>query len=127
VLAVRTDWAETERNLSSRLIRAVWRAGRWLSQHGSSLLAAEMLSRPHYLNLAPELLDRALSGRLMINASGDERQVPRFVEFHAGAAGFPWRSQAEWIGQQLAQRYGLDVDDGRVFEPLESERTNFEH
>ena len=36
------------------------------------------------------------------------REVPGFVEFHAGAASFPWRSQAEWIGQQMAARLGLD-------------------
>ena len=30
VLAVRTDWAETEPHLLGKLMRAVWRAGRWL-------------------------------------------------------------------------------------------------
>ena len=30
VLATRTDWAETEPHLLARLMRAVWRAGRWL-------------------------------------------------------------------------------------------------
>lgn len=32
VLAVRTDWAETEPDLLGRLMRAVWKAGRWLSK-----------------------------------------------------------------------------------------------
>ncbi|MEL6958748.1 MAG: ABC transporter substrate-binding protein, partial [Pseudomonadota bacterium] len=31
VLAVRTDWAETEPDLTGRLLRAVWKAGRWLA------------------------------------------------------------------------------------------------
>ncbi|MEM9638832.1 MAG: CmpA/NrtA family ABC transporter substrate-binding protein, partial [Pseudomonadota bacterium] len=63
VLAVRQEWAETEKSLLFRLIRAVWRAGRWLAQDGSALLAAEMLSRPAYLNLSSEVLERALSGQ----------------------------------------------------------------
>lgn len=108
VLAVRADWADTERSLLNRLIRAVWRAGQWLAQDGSAVLATELLGRPEYLDVAPDLIDRALSGRLAINAAGEERSVPRFVEFCHGAANFPWRSQAEWIGRQLALRTHSD-------------------
>jgi len=108
VLAVRDDWAKAEPALLGRLIRAVWRAGRWLSDPGTRTLTAELLSRPEYLDIAPEILDRSLSGRLVISPRGDMREVPGFVEFHAGAATFPWRSQAEWIGHQMASRLGLD-------------------
>lgn len=108
VLAVRSDWAEQEGALLGRLIRAVWRAGRWLADPGSHTLAAELLARPACLNLPAEMLERALTGRLVISPAGEERQVPGFVEFHRGAASFPWRSQAEWIGLQLAARTGLE-------------------
>ncbi|MBN9887386.1 ABC transporter substrate-binding protein [Salipiger abyssi] len=108
VLAVRSDWADAEPELMGRLIRAVWRAGRWLAEPGSPMLAAELLSRSQYLDLPPEILDRALTGRLVISPQGEERTVPGFVEFHHNAATFPWRSQAEWIGLQLAARTGLD-------------------
>lgn len=114
VLAVRRDWAETERSLLSRLVRAVWRAGRWLAQDGSSTLTAELLSRATYLDLAPELIDRALTGRLVINGGGEERSTDRFVEFSLGAATFPWRSQAEWIADRLAQRTGGDTTQART-------------
>lgn len=114
VLAVRRDWAETERSLLNRLIRAVWRAGRWLAQDGSNMLTAELLSRPGYLDLAPELIDRALSDRLVINSHGEERATARFVEFSLGAATFPWRSQAEWIADRLAQRTGADAALARL-------------
>jgi NitT/TauT family transport system ATP-binding protein len=30
------------------------------------------------------------------------------LEFHAGAANFPWRSQAIWIATRIADRLGLD-------------------
>ncbi|MBE9637608.1 ABC transporter substrate-binding protein [Salipiger mangrovisoli] len=110
VLAVRSDWAETEQSLLGRLIRATWRAGRWLAEPDSRSLASEILSRPDYLGVPAEVLDRALTGRMVISAQGEERQVPRMLEFHSGAATFPWRSQAEWIGRQLAARAGLDPD-----------------
>jgi len=108
VLAVRDAWATAEPALVARLIRAVWRAGRWLADPASRMLTAELLSRGAYLDLAPEIIDRALTGRLVISSRGEMREVPRFVEFHAGAATFPWRSQAEWIGLQMAARLGLD-------------------
>ncbi len=108
VLATRSDWADSEPEVVARLIRAVWRAGKWVAEPTSRTLATELLSRPAYLNLQPDILDRSLSGRLVISASGEERSVPQFVEFHHGAATFPWRSQAEWIGTQMAARIGLD-------------------
>ncbi len=113
VLAVRRDWAETERSLLHRLIRATWRAGRWLAQDGSTILATELLSRSSYLDLPPEIIERSLAGRLVISASGEERKTERFIAFSGGAASFPWRSQAEWMGQQLADRTGLDPAQAR--------------
>ena len=107
---MREDWARSEPALLGRLIRATWQAGRWLADPSSRTLTAELLSRPEYLNLAPEVIDRSLSGRMVISPTGAQRDVPGFVEFHHGAANFPWRSQAEWIGLELAARLGLDRD-----------------
>ncbi|SPF79849.1 CmpA/NrtA family ABC transporter substrate-binding protein [Pseudoprimorskyibacter insulae] len=108
VLATRAGWAEQEPALAGRLIRAVWRAGRWLSDPASRVVAAEILSRPQYLNLPVDILDRALLGDFQVSRQGDHRTVEGFVEFHKGLATFPWRSQAEWMGYRLATRTGLD-------------------
>lgn len=108
VLATRTDWAETEPHLLGRLMRAVWRAGRWLSQPDSRTAAAELLSRSKWLDVPSEVIDRALSGHLTISPSGETRETPVFLEFHRGAANFPWRSQAKWIACQVARRTGQD-------------------
>jgi NitT/TauT family transport system ATP-binding protein len=107
VLATRTGWAEAEPEIAGRLLRAVWRAGRWLGQAENRMMASELLAAPGRLAL-PELIERALTGRIVISGQGEERHVPGFVEFFAGAATFPWRSQAAWIGRRLAARYGLD-------------------
>lgn len=109
VLAMRNDWLDAEQSLSARMIRCVWRAGQWLSLPGSADLASELLSRPTAMGLAPEISERALTGQLIISPGGDLRRVPNFLEFHKGAASFPWRSQAKWIGGRLANRHGREV------------------
>lgn len=108
VLAVRTDWAEEETELTARLMRAVWKSCRWLGKASSQTAAAEILSRPENLNMSAEIVDRALTGKLVINAHGDTKSCQGFVDFFDGAASFPWRSQAAWIGAQLARRLGMD-------------------
>jgi ABC-type nitrate/sulfonate/bicarbonate transport system substrate-binding protein len=109
VLATRTGWAESEPDLAGRLIRAIWRAGRWLGQPANHSIAADLLAAPGRLAVGSEVIERVLTGRLLIAPFGTERLVPRFIEFHAGAANFPWRSQAAWIGSRLAKRHGLDL------------------
>lgn len=109
VLAVRTDWAETEPDLLGRMMRAVWKAGRWLSNPGVAATASDLLSRKAYLDVPSELIDRALSGHLTVTARGEHRQIDGFVEFHRGAADFPWRSQAKWIMRQLQLSHGTGV------------------
>lgn len=108
VLAVRTQWAADNPELTGRLMRAVWKAARWLGTSGAETTASELLSRESYLDLSPEIIDRALTGRFVINARGEAAECPGFIEYHAGAANFPWRSQAAWIGAQMAGRLGLD-------------------
>lgn len=111
VLATRADWAETEPHLLARVMRAVWRAGKWLSDPASRTAAAELLSRPRWLDVPSEVIDRALVGDLTVSPTGDMRKVPGFLEFHHGAASFPWRSQGKWIAHQLAPRAGLAPSD----------------
>lgn len=109
VLAMRNDWVDAEQSLSARLVRAVWRAGHWLSAPGSADLASELLSRSHALGLPADILERAITGQLILSPAGELRRVPHFLEFHAGAASFPWRSQAKWIGARLAARHGKPI------------------
>ncbi|MEX3017590.1 ABC transporter substrate-binding protein [Gymnodinialimonas hymeniacidonis] len=108
VLATRAEWADTEPHLLGRLMRSVYRAGRWLAREDSRTTAAELLSRRQWLDVPSELIDRALSGHLTISPSGDVREIENFLEFHNGAASFPWRSQAKWIARQICSRTNMD-------------------
>jgi two-component system, oxyanion-binding sensor len=108
VLATRKGWADAHPDLAGPLLRAVWRAGQWLGEASNWMTASEVLAERGRIDVAPELIERALEGRITISPRGEERHTPHLIEFFAGAATFPWRSQAAWIGQQLARRYGLD-------------------
>ncbi|MDP5306927.1 CmpA/NrtA family ABC transporter substrate-binding protein [Paracoccus spongiarum] len=110
VLATRRGWFEANPDRGGALMRAVWRACRWLDQPESRATASEMLARDDALAIEPEVIERALSSRLLLSATGDGVDSPGFIAFHDGAANFPWRSQAAWIGRQMSQRLRLDAD-----------------
>lgn len=99
---------EARPETAEALMRAVWRAARWLGESSNTATAAGILGRADYLDMHPDLLERALTGRLAINPAGDERLAPRFIEFFAAAANFPWRSQGLWIAEALAKLSGAD-------------------
>lgn len=100
--------AEGDPDRTGRLMRALWRAGRWLDRPDNRGTAAEILARAAYLNLSPEVVERGLLGRLHVTAAGDLRDYPDFVRFHAQGATFPWRSIGAMLGARLAARHGLD-------------------
>ena len=110
VLAVRAGWAEAEPDLAGRLMRAVWRAGRWLGRAENLGVASELLAAPDRLGVSAEVIERVLTGRMVISPDGQERRVPPVIDYFSGAATFPWRSQAAWIGLRLARRYGLEPE-----------------
>ncbi|SHH02938.1 ABC transporter substrate-binding protein [Cognatishimia maritima] len=107
VLAVRESWAEENDETVSGLMRAVWRACCWLSDEKNLTMAAEVLSTGAYLGINSEVIDRALSGRFIINSTGDMRRVENFLRFEGNGVCFPWLSQGRWIAERLSQRYGL--------------------
>ncbi|WP_126974639.1 ABC transporter substrate-binding protein [Frigidibacter oleivorans] len=107
-LVMRRDIAEADPDRTGRLMRALWRAGRWLDQPDNRGTAAELICRPDYLNLQPEVAERGLQGRFLISGQGEARQVPEFISFHEGAATFPWKSVAALFAERMALQHGLD-------------------
>lgn len=107
-LVLTRDFAEGRPEETGRLMRAVWRACRWLDRSENRATAAEILSRPEYLNLPPELSERGLMDRLHVSAAGEVRHYPGFIRFHDGAANFPWRSLAALLARRIAALHGLE-------------------
>lgn len=108
VLAMTRAAVDADPGRVAPLLRAVWRAARWLGEPGNAMTAAELVGAPRHLNVSPEILERCLSGRFVVDGSGREVRVPRAIEFFAGAASFPWRSQALWFAEWLARTAGAD-------------------
>lgn len=109
-LVLRKSMAEDQPEVTGRLMRAVWRAGRWLDVAENRGTAAEILSQGAYLNLSSELTERGLTGRMLVSPAGELRIAPDFIAFHSGAATFPWKSLAALIARRIALRHGLPVD-----------------
>ncbi|MEL7175046.1 MAG: CmpA/NrtA family ABC transporter substrate-binding protein [Pseudomonadota bacterium] len=101
VLAARHEWVESHKDEVRRLLRALEPAMRWLDTPGNKPLAVEILARSEHLNIAPELIDPAISGMLTPALGAPPVPVERFLLFHQHAAHFPWRSQAAWIATRL--------------------------
>jgi len=110
VLTVRHDWTETHKDAAHSLLRGVWRAARWLSDPQNAGTASEILARAAYVNVAAEVIEAALQGRIGTDRIGFGYHTERFVEFFDAAATFPWKSQGAWIANRLASRTGLERD-----------------
>lgn len=107
-LVLRRDFTAERPHITGRLMRALWRAGRWLDDAANRGTAADILSRPEYLDLPPELAERGLRGRLMISSAGEMRECPDFIAFHRDGATFPWKSVAALFATRMIRDHGLD-------------------
>lgn len=102
VVGMRADWAEERPDTVAAVIRAVYRAGLWCANAANHREAAKIMSGSNYLNAAPEIVMRALSGSLDVG-NGELRQVPDFFVTNARAANFPWKSHALWYYSQMVR------------------------
>ena len=104
VLAVR---AGGDPGLGAALVRTVVRAGVWLDDPGNVTLASEMLAAGA-LALPMDVIERALTGRIVLRRGDAPVEVPGLLRLGGQAAHFPWRSQGAWIGDRLARAHGGD-------------------
>lgn len=108
VLAARHEWIEENTHAVGALMRAVARAAAWLDTPKNRPLAIEILARSAHLDLPHTALDHALMGSFATQFGAEPVEVPGFLRFHNRAANFPWRSQAAWIGAEIARLAGID-------------------
>ncbi|MEO1746612.1 MAG: ABC transporter substrate-binding protein [Pseudomonadota bacterium] len=93
VLGVARDKVEQEPETVSALVRACHAAAAWCGAADNHDDLAQLLSRPAYLDAAPDVIRAALAG-------------PAAYEPFAKAATFPWVSHALWFYTQLV-RWGM--------------------
>lgn len=101
LIGMREAWAERNPETVAAIIRAIYKAALWAQAPENRLAAAEIMSRPPYLNLPAEIVSRALTGEI----DGGVRKVlvPDYFIPHAGAANFPWKSHALWYYSQMVR------------------------
>ncbi len=108
VLAARAEWLDQHPEAAGKLMRAIYKACGWLDQSENHALASEILSRSENLDLPEAAIDRALTGQIVPIKGGAPHKVENFLMFNRGGANFPWRSQAAWIGEQIAEFSDID-------------------
>jgi two-component system, oxyanion-binding sensor len=101
VLAMRTAAMEDNRDLTHRLIRALYRAGEAFIDPARLEQVAAVLARPEYLDGSAALISRAVSDRILFARGHYPVHVPEFMFQHREAANFPWVSQAAWLYAQM--------------------------
>jgi nitrate/nitrite transport system substrate-binding protein len=117
VLGVTRAWAESHPQTHIALITALIEAGRWLDQPGNRKEAARLMVEGRWLDAPMESVQQALGVR------PEGHEFGPGMTFHAGAAGFPWVSQALWLLKQIRHWHRLpahvDANDvaGEVFRP----------
>lgn len=123
VLAFREAWLEENPETVDRLLRALLRAALWCDDPANHGMLAALLADPRYVDQPAALIERALSGQIVVRGGEAAIANPDFMLFSREAIPFPWRSQALWIYSQLV-RWEMVAHDaataaraGAVFRP----------
>ncbi|MEL7277087.1 MAG: CmpA/NrtA family ABC transporter substrate-binding protein [Pseudomonadota bacterium] len=112
-LGVRRDWHERNPEVLDALLRAVHRAGEWLARPEAIDLTPGILGQPHYLNCAEEPIERALTGRFLLDSGGRIGTAPHALRFAGPAVCFPWKSASGWIASRVSRTWGVRLGEAR--------------
>ena len=123
VLAVREAVLDERREDIEALVRALVATARHFVEPANWAANAAILARAKYLDGSADLIERAISDRLLLTRGGRIVHYPDFMFQYREAANFPWISQAEWLYSQMVRWDGPGFDAGdavraaRVFRP----------
>jgi two-component system, oxyanion-binding sensor len=116
VLALREPVLEERRADSEALVRALVATARHFVEPANWAANAAILARAEYLDGSAELIEHAISDRLLLAKGGRIVHFPDFMFQYREAANFPWVSQAEWLYTQMVRW------DGGGFDPADAAR-----
>jgi nitrate/nitrite transport system substrate-binding protein len=103
VLAVGSQFAAENPRTCEALLQAMIRAAQWADPPENRTALASLLVHGGYVDAPIEVVRRSLTGRVPYAPDSTPRLNPDFLVFHRYAANFPWRSQAAWFAQALAE------------------------
>lgn len=111
VLGVTEAWHARHPASHLRLRLALMEACAELRDPDQRVRAAELLSHRDYLDLPVKTLLPSLSGVFSPIKGGEPRAAPDFHVFSRYAAGFPWRSHADWMVRQISPLLSKPIND----------------
>jgi two-component system, oxyanion-binding sensor len=101
VLGVQADWAEANPDALDALLCALHHASLWCGDKTNHAEMADILSAPEWINVAPDMILRGLTGHL--HTGSGPFAVPDFFMTLDRAATFPWQSHALWFYSQMVR------------------------
>jgi len=101
VLGLREDWANSNPELVSSLVRALVCAAEWADQPGNRVELAHILSEEANVGAPFEVLNASLSGKPVLRPGEPPLDLPDRHVFYRYTATFPWLSQGRWLGEQM--------------------------
>jgi nitrate/nitrite transport system ATP-binding protein len=103
VLGVREDWQRQNPAAMLALVKALLEACEFCDEPRHRLEIAEILSKPHYLDVPLMALTPSLTGPYIRSSTDPGQVLPRFHQFHLDNSNCPRRVEGLWILSQLAR------------------------
>lgn len=113
VLGARAAWAGENSAVLNALMRAVIRATAWCASPENRGELSHLMATPGRLNVAPDLIARALQGRLKVDPAGRVRENARYLVIDSALAR-PEAGQALWLYAQMVRWGQAPFDEARV-------------
>ena len=106
VFGMNVEFVAENPNTTVRVVRALLRAAKWLDsgENANRMEAVEILSRPEYVDTAPEIIASSMTGTFEYE-KGDTRPAPDFNVFFRQFATYPFYSDGVWTLTQM-RRWG---------------------
>lgn len=119
VLGLREKWVAENPTLTTALIRALAGAAAWAGRPENKGELAAILSETAHVGAPQPVIERALSGHLVLSPGAAPEALPGFLSFAGAGDGVPHRAQALWLYAQMVRwgqvpfsQAGLDVAAG---------------
>ena len=103
VLAFRRAWSDKNPDVVAALIRALQRAAEFISNPQNRAEAARLLAKPERIGVKPDIILRAIEGRLQISPAGETRSSDRFLLLGGEGTSRPEPVQAAWLYAQMVR------------------------
>jgi nitrate/nitrite transport system substrate-binding protein len=101
VFGVTRAWAQAHPATLQALLRAMLRAAAWADRPENRPELATLLARPEHVGVPEAVARLSLIGSPPVAAGASPAEAGDYLVFSRYAAGFPWRSHAQWFLTQM--------------------------